>query len=124
MQEMFPTETAGTGRIQRQYLKERDGQGGGLSLRRVSCGICGFPGCDIVRHDHSGGSLDGSGAGGNIALQTVTAAHGSSTQNAGDGDQTYRTGGGCPLCYSKAFRSSGRRHDEFFSQAPDEDRLV
>ena len=121
---MWPSDTAGTGSIRPQYLKEHDGQGGGLTLRRVSCANCGLPGADLVRHDHSGGSLDGSGAGGVVALQAITSGHGSSTQNTGDGDQQYRTGGGCPLCFSKNFGSRGRRHDEFLAQGPDEDRLV
>lgn len=100
---MFPSETAGDGRIRRQYLRDRDGQGNGLKLRRVACKNCGFPGCDLVRHDHSGGSLDGSGAGGAITQQGSGA----------DANQAYNSGGGCPLCYSKNFYGSRRRRDEF-----------
>ena len=69
MQTVWPSETAGDGRIRKPYLKERDGQGLGLTLRRVSCAQCGFPGADLVKHDHSGGSLAGDGAGGTITQQ-------------------------------------------------------
>ena len=108
MQSVWPSETAGDGKIRRQYLKLEDGQGGGLKLRRVSCRNCGFPGADLVRHDHSGGSLDGNGAGGAISLQS----NGDGTQQEGDGNQTYSVGGGCPLCFSKNFYGSAGR-DEF-----------
>lgn len=106
---VFPTETAGDGRIRRQYLKQSDGQGGGRKRRRVSCRNCGFPGCDLDRHDHSGGSLDGSGAGGTVTLQS----NGDGDQQGADGNQEYRFGGGCPMCFSKNFYGSGVSRDEF-----------
>lgn len=105
---MFPTVSGGDGRIRRQYLKERDGQGGGLKLKRVACGNCGFPGVDLVRHNTSGGTLDGSGALGPVTLQS----NGSGTQQEADGNQTYRNGGGCPLCGS-ANALGKNRFDEF-----------
>jgi len=79
-----------------------DGQGLSVSTRRVSCGICGFPGADLNRDDHSGGTLDGSGALGAITQQGSGA----------DGNQAHNTNGGCSLCGSKNFFGS-RRHDEF-----------
>ena len=62
-----------------------------------------------MRHDNSGGSLDGSGAGGTISLQS----NGSGTQQDGDGNQTYNAGGGCPLCFSKHYKGSDKSPDEF-----------
>ena len=103
MNTLFPTETAGTGKVLPQYLKLSDGQGNGLKLRRVSCRQCGFPGCDLVKHDSSGGSLSGNGAMGTIIQQGSGA----------DGNQAYNRGGGCPLCGSKNYRGIGRRFDEF-----------
>lgn len=110
---MFPTPTQGDGSVRPAYRKMTDGQGRSVSTRRVGCGICGFPGADTNKHDHSGGSLDGSGAGGTISLQS----DGSGAQSDADGNQTYRSGGGCPLCFSKAF-TGVRRYDEFMSSRP------
>ena len=115
MKSLWPSETAGSGRILKPYLKERDGQVLGLNLRRVSCAQCGFPGCDLVKHDHSGGSLSGDGAMGAVPPQET---------GAGDLNQAYNSGGGCPLCGSKNFFSNGRRYDEFASTAVHEDRLA
>ena len=120
MQTFFPSETVGTGSILPQYRKINDGQGGGLKLRRVSCKICGFPGADLVRHDHSGGSLDGNGAGGSISLQS----NGSGTQQSGDGNQTYNKGAGCPMCFSRNFYGSGHSFNEMTASYPESGRLV
>ena len=120
MESLFPTETAGDGRVRRQYLRDKDGQGTGIKLRRVSCAQCGFPGADLVKHDHSGGSLDGSGAGGTVSLQS----HGDGTQYGADGLQVYRAGGGCPMCLSKNFYGARKRRDEFVSTPFYHDRLA
>lgn len=98
MEKLFPTSTSGDGRLRRQYRNTSDEQGKGTTLRRVSCGTCGFPGADASKHDHSGGNLTGDGAWG----------------TASGGDRSYITGGGCPLCGSKNFFHTDRR-DEFMS---------
>lgn len=108
--------------IRRQYIKTSDGQGGGVSLRRVSCKNCGFPGCDLFKHDHSGGSLAGDGAGGSISLQAVSASD-TGSQQEGDGNQAYNVGGGCPLCMSKAYYGSSGP-DEFESSSVFHDVLI
>lgn len=99
----FPTPTAGDGQIRPPYRKVTDGQGGSVATRRVSCAQCGFPGADFNRDDHSGGTLDGSGALGVITQQGTGA----------DGNQAYNTNGGCSLCGSKNFVGRTRRQDEF-----------
>ena len=109
MQTLFPTETAGSGEVLPQYRKLTDGQGNGLKLRRVSCRQCGFPGCDLYKHDSSGGSLDGNGAGGAVSLQS----NGSGAQQDGDGNQTYNKGAGCPMCFTKNYYGRGKAFDEF-----------
>lgn len=104
---MFPTPTQGDGRVRPAYRKTTDGQGRSVSTRRVSCGVCGFTGADLNRDDHSGGTLDGSGALGPITQQGSGA----------DGNQAFRNGGGCGLCGSKNYHAT-RRYDEFMASRP------
>ena len=103
---LFPTPTAGSGEVLAPYRKLTDGQGRSVSTIRVSCAQCGFPGADKSKHDHGGGTLDGSGGLGVITQQGTGA----------DGDQAYNSGGGCPLCGSKNY--TGRRRIDELMQAP------
>lgn len=107
--DFFPSESAGDGLRRKPYYKESDGQGLGLKLRRYSCQNCGFTGCDSVRHDHSGGTLDGNGALGATSLQS----DGDGDQQSGDGLQAHSVGGGCPLCGSKNYMAGNPRYNEF-----------
>lgn len=63
--------------------------------RKVHCMQCGWL-ADLSRHSNDGGSLTADGAGG-IIIQV----------DGGDGlfagDQQYRNGAGCPMCFSKNF---------------------
>lgn len=63
---------------------------------------------DLVSVDHSGGSLDGNGAGGSIATatSTITLPNGT-THTENYGTQTANKNSGCALCFSK--NSSGQR---------------
>lgn len=110
--ELWPSETAGDGRVRAPYLKREDGQGGARLRRRVGCRHCGFPGADLDRHDSSGGSLAGNGAGGSVTEQSN-----------GDGDQAYNSGGGCPMCFSKNYAGSKRR-DELLHSNSSHNRLA
>lgn len=104
---MFPTETSGDGRIRPPYVRRHLEQGPNAQRRRVSCGVCGFPGVNLDRHDHSGGDLSGNGAGGSISSL----------------DQSYRAGAGCPLCFSKNYFNTNRR-DEFAERKSYESSLA
>lgn len=116
--DVFPTETRGDGNIRPNNRKTGAGQGRGSFKRKVRCLQCGFP-VDINRVDHSGGSLDGQGAGGAVSGKS-TSSYVTTDDNgvnpgysylAGDseehpGDQAYKKGAGCPMCYSKNSASS------------------
>ena len=67
--------------------------------RKVGCKQCGFP-ADLSRHANDGGSLEGSGAGGIVDVIDST---GGSKDDGYGSDQRYRTGAGCPHCFSKNF---------------------
>lgn len=100
-EEVFPTETKGDGRVVENNLKTGGEQGRGSSKRKVKCKQCGFP-FDVSKNDTSGGSSQGDGAGGVITstTKTVTLENGD-TFTEYYGDQAYKKGGGCPLCFSK-----------------------
>lgn len=90
--DVFPTETKGNGLIAKNNLRTGAAQGVGSFKRKVKCKICGFP-VDIQKVDHSGGSMDGNGAGGQVIVNS----------NSPDlaPDQKYNLNAGCPLCFSK-----------------------
>src|SRR3990167_228574 len=98
---LWPAENRGNGKIRENNINTGYAQGNGSLKRKVSCKQCGFI-FDLNKVDHSGGSLDGNGAGGAVAGGTVTA-----TSNWGDTvtdynlDKDFRKAGGCPLCFSK-----------------------
>lgn len=112
MQNFFHQGTYGSGEVLPQYRKTSDGQGLASVGQRVSCGICGFRGANLDKHDHSGGSLDGNGAGGAVI-----------SDGNGNGYREYKTGSGCPLCFSRAYFKTDRR-DEFLESKPYSDRLA
>jgi hypothetical protein len=59
--------------------------------RKHKCTQCGFP-ADLSRHASDGGSLEGSGAGGDFTT------HSSDSKVK---EQNYRNGAGCPHCFAK-----------------------
>ena len=99
--DIFPTETKGDGRIRSNNRNDGSAQGKASFKKKVPCRQCGFM-LDYSRDDHSGGDLDGDGAGGGVTKteETVTLTGGvTMTENVGD--QDFRKGAGCPLCFSK-----------------------
>ncbi len=96
----FPTQTKGDGRIRPNNARPGKEQPNAKPSprRKVLCAQCGFP-ADLSIHASDGGSLEGSGAGGDFT------AH-SSDSNVKE--QAYRPGAGCPFCFSKNFAKGGR----------------
>ena len=99
--DIYPTRTAGNGRVRRNSARDGSGQGRGGSKRIANCMQCGFPN-DVRRIDTSGGDLSGDGARGAITKTTVTGttlagASISDVQN----DAATRKGAGCAFCHSK-----------------------
>lgn len=104
---MFPTPTAGNGRVVASNRRNGAAQGRPSPNKRVSCGACGFAGTDLTKHGNTGGDYNGDGAGGTV---TKTAAN---SDGGPHGDQAYRRGAGCPLCFSPnyAVRMVGKADD-------------
>ena len=99
--DVWPSETAGNGQPVSNNTHTGAAQGKPSIFRKVKCRQCGYP-MDAARNDHSGGSLDGNGAGGSVSTATnsYTPSGGGTASDPG-GTQTYRQGAGCPLCFSK-----------------------
>lgn len=105
---IWPTETRGNGVVRKNNLITGAAQGKGSLIRKAPCRLCGFPN-DLTAIDHSGGSIDGEGAGGQITTSTVSFPVSApqdvvgqittSTENIGT--QSLRRGAGCALCFSK-----------------------
>jgi hypothetical protein len=106
--DIFPTETRGDGNVRRNNYITGAAQGKGTLLRKAPCSVCGFIN-DLTAIDHSGGSIDGLGAGGTIALGTSTwktsappSINGNNyTATESYGTQALRKNSGCALCFSK-----------------------
>lgn len=99
--ELWPTESKGNGKVVKNNQRTGAAQGKSNLIRKAHCRLCGFPN-DITIVDHSGGSLDGEGAGGAITSTLVSApVSGGGTHTEYVGLQAYRTAAGCALCFSK-----------------------
>lgn len=99
--ELWPSETSGNGQVVLNNSRNGAAQGKGSFLLKAHCRLCGFPN-DMSRTDHSGGSLDGNGAGGSVSLSTVTATlNNGTTHTEGVGTQSFRNASGCALCFTK-----------------------
>jgi len=126
---VWPTETKGDGVVRRNNSRTGAAQGKSSMIRKAPCRLCGFLN-DLTRIDHSGGSIDGEGAGGGITTSTVTAntsappspvgAMSNYTHSENIGTQVYRNAAGCALCFSK--NSTGMRVD-VLSEVDPWDRL-
>lgn len=100
-EDFFPYESRGDGKMRGNNIRDGSAQGKGSFIRKVSCRICGFM-TDINKNDHSGGSIDGNGAGGLITTATATWTLPNGTvAKENYGSQVYNVGSGCPLCFSK-----------------------
>lgn len=97
----FPTATRGDGKLRQNNVKTGAAQGKGSSKLKVRCRQCGML-VNLNTVDHSGGSLDGSGAGGTITQvsDTGTMLNGNSYTDT-HGEQALKKGAGCPHCFSK-----------------------
>lgn len=106
--DIWPTETRGNGRVRKNNSNTGGAQGKGTLLRKAPCRLCGMVN-DLSAIDHSGGSLDGEGAGGAIALGASTWNTSAPPSITGQtytasesyGTQAYRRNAGCCLCFSK-----------------------
>ena len=107
--DVFPSETRGGGKLASNNLRTGAAQGRSNLIRKAACQQCGFP-ADQTKVDHSGGSIDGSGAVGSITphAQTVVLPNGTPVAYRW-GEANYRTNSGCPLCSSK--NSTSLRQD-------------
>jgi hypothetical protein len=94
---LFPSPTAGDGRLRGNNARTGKEQPDARpsAKRKVRCKECGFL-ADKAKNASDGGSMTGDGAGGIITA---------SSDGAGGtaGDQAYRQGAGCPMCFSKNF---------------------
>lgn len=115
-EEIWPTESRGDGIIVANNFRTGAAQGKSSMIRKAHCRLCGFPN-DLVAVDHSGGSIDGLGAGGGITTQVASAPlamsavnyKGPTTHTENAGTQAFKKGSGCALCFSK--NSTGMRVD-------------
>ncbi len=100
-EDFFPSDTRGDGKPIKNNFRTGAAQGKSNLLRKAHCWICGYP-VDLSVIDHTGGSLDGNGAGGPITNATVTyTLTNGTTATENYGTQAYRQAAGCPLCFSK-----------------------
>lgn len=105
-EDVWPSETRGDGRLLKNNINTGSAQGKSSMIRKAHCRLCGFPN-DMNAVDHSGGSIDGNGAGSTItaSVATITLASGTvHTENYGS--QAYSKNSGCALCLSKNSISS------------------
>ena len=110
---MFPTRTAGSGRVRSNSANDGGGQGRASSRRRGHCKQCGFVN-DFNRIDKSGGDMTGNGSRGPITKSSTTGTLlNGNTFTDRYGDAVNRRGAGCACCGTKnsaAFVSSGNRN--------------
>lgn len=106
--DQWPTETRGNGEVRKNNARTGGAQGKGTLLRKAPCSKCGFIN-DLSAVDHSGGSIDGMGAGGAITTAVVSAPTSAPPDILGNtfthteniGTQAVRKNAGCALCFSK-----------------------
>lgn len=107
-EDLWPTESRGNGNVRRNNANTGGAQGKGTLLRKAPCRLCGFIN-DLSAIDHTGGSIDGEGAGGSIVTGTSSWTTSAPPSILGQltvaresyGTQSFRTNAGCALCFSK-----------------------
>lgn len=98
---MFPTRTAGSGRVRANSARSGRGQGRGSSKLMAKCQQCGMPN-NIRAIVTSGGDLSGDGARGAITKTSTTGTLlNGQTFTETYGDAAARKGGGCACCHSR-----------------------
>ena len=114
--ELWPSDSAGSGRIVGNNRRTGRAQGKGSFLRKAYCQNCGYPN-DLNKVDHTGGSEDGAGAGGAVTKTTNTfTGSGGATFTEETGDQAARKNAGCAMCFSK--NSSRERVEDVEAMNP------
>ena len=109
-QSLFPTKTAGSGRIRPNSARTGKGQGRASTRRMYHCKQCGFI-FDSAHVSTDTGTYEGNGAAGGIAVQTVQGSTLSGSDKIVDtfGSVAYNKNAGCPFCLSKNIRSMSSR---------------
>lgn len=98
---LFPSPTAGDGRIRANSKNDGSGQGKGSAKRFGKCKHCGFV------NNFKAIAIGGGSESGKMGYGAVTKATGTGTLLNGStfteatGDQTVKKGAGCALCGSK-----------------------
>ena len=116
---MFPSPTAGQGKLIKPYDRDTSGQGQASSIRKIKCRQCGFP-VDISRTNISGGSSEGNGGYGPVTEASSTGTVlGGGTFTDTWGDRTVPAGSGCSHCGSRnCSREGARRKNRLGSRRP------
>ena len=102
---VWPTPSAGNGKIRPNSLRTGKGQGQSSTRRMCKCKQCGYV-FDSARTSTDTGTFEGNGAAGKI-----TTSQPSGKTLSGDtvldnvGDTSYNRGAGCPFCLAKNIRS-------------------
>lgn len=98
---MFPSPTAGDGRVRRNSARTGAGQGAGGTKAMTRCKQCGFP-FDANAVDTGGGSQKGDGGLGGVTKTDNSATLDDGTALTAEyGDRTVSKGAGCPHCGTK-----------------------
>ena len=98
---VFPTPTAGNGRLRPSSAKTGSGQGLSSAKRIAKCKQCGFP-VDLNKTAHSGGDYEGNGGLGGVVKSTISATLlNGQTFTEEWGDRSVDRGSGCPHCGSR-----------------------
>ena len=100
-EDFFACNQHGNGQVVTNNSRTGAAQGKSNLVRKAHCRVCDFPN-DLSVVDHSGGSLDGEGAGGSVVPTTATYTLLSGVVATETyGTQAYRVNAGCYLCFSK-----------------------
>ena len=98
--QLFPSATAGSGRVVPNNSRDGRGQGRASAKRKAHCRHCGFPN-DIKKIATNSGTMSGDGARGTITKYSETGTLlGGGTFTDTYGDAALRKGAGCAFCHS------------------------
>ena len=99
---VYPSRTAGSGRLRSNSARTGRGQGRGSPKKMVKCRQCGF----LVDASKTarGGTYSGDGGLGTVVVTTTTGTTlAGASMSETYGDKSVPAGAGCPLCGSKNF---------------------
>lgn len=110
---LWPSGTAGDGRVGPNNRNPGGAQGKPSTKLKAKCQQCGFP-SDLNKDDNSGGSLDGNGAiGPSSATIESWTDQGGATVTESNRSATTKHGGGCKFCGSKNWAKAPPRNSAF-----------